>query len=249
VHGLTGALTRVRGHVFYLIVLVIISIVLCGAPAGAAPQSIKSIGLITALGDTCMFERVPNSPFEWIAPPEASFLEISDWGIDEHVAHAIAKSLGAHYRVQAIDIEHQDFDTWTYESLARHIRELPIPEKPVDAYLVVLRDWQGDAIGGSDHQLGGLGVYRRDFPHGEERLGVFASWRLVLSDPDSGEAIVTRAATLPDGHVPWLSASPALWPRTQNDLTDAQRHELRSDFVKLIDETLPRALTQIGLRD
>ena len=229
--------------------VLLLALAVCAA-APAPPQArIHSIGLITALGDTCMFERVPDSPFEWIAPPDASFLEISDWGIDEHVTNAIAKSLGTHYRVQAIEIEHQDFDTWKYDSLARHIRELPIPEKPVDAYLVVLRDWQSDAIAGSDHQLGGLGLYRRDLPHGGERLGVFASWRLVLADPDSGEAIVSRAVTLPDGHVPWLSASPALWPRTQNDLTDAQRHELRSDFVKLIDETLPRALKQIGLRD
>lgn len=220
-----------------------------GAVAPAPAQThIHSLGLIIALGDTCMFERVPDSRFEWIAPPEASFLEISDWGIDEHVTNAITKSLATHYRVQAIEIEHQDFDTWKYESLARHIRELPIPEKPVDAYLVVLRDWQGDAIGGSDHQLGGLGLYRRDLPHGGEQLGAFASYRLVLADPDSGEAIASRAATLPDGRLPWLSASPALWPHTPNDLADAQRGTLRSDFIKLIDETLPRTLREIGLK-
>ncbi|MGH6876656.1 MAG: hypothetical protein ACREHV_04670, partial [Rhizomicrobium sp.] len=144
-----------------MIIAALLSIALCGAAPRPAQPLITSIGIIAALGDTCMFERVPNQPFEWIAPPEASFLEISDWGIDGNVANAIAKLLGAHYRVQSIPIEHEDFDTWTYDSLARHIRELPVPITPVDAYLVVLRDWRADEIGHSDHQVAGLGLYRR----------------------------------------------------------------------------------------
>jgi hypothetical protein len=210
--------------------------------------NVRSIGIIAALGDTCMFERVPNSRFEWIAPPEASFLEISDWGIDDAVTRAIAATLGAHYRVQNIVIEHQDFDTWTYESLAKYIRELPVPEISVDAYLVVLRDWRADEIGGSDHQVAGLGIYRRDMRDGDKRFGVFASWRLVLVDPDSGNVIASRPALLADGGLPWLPAAPALWPRTQNDLTDAQRRTLQADFLTLINATLPRTLRQVGLR-
>lgn len=200
-----------------------------------------------AVGDTCTFERVPDAPFEWIAPPEASFLEISDWGIDDHVTRAIAKLLGAHEQVQSIAISHQDFDTWTYASLSRHIRELPLPEKPVDAYLLVLRDWQNDAIGNSDHQVGGLGLYRRDLSRGRARFGVFASWRLVLADPDTGDIIAEAAALLPNGRLPWLPATRSLWPSTQNDLTDAQRHILQTDFLKLIDASLPRTLRQLGL--
>ncbi len=221
---------------------------LCGV--GPKPQQpiIRSIGIIAVLGDTCMFERVPNSRLEWIAPPEASFLEISDWGIDDDVTRAITASLGAHYRMQSIAIEHRDFDTWTYESLAKYIRELPVPEIPVDAYLVVLRDWRADEIGDSDHQVAGLGLYRRDWHGGGERVGVFASWRLVLVDPDSGNVIASRPALLADGGLPWLPAAPALWPRTQNDLTEAQRRTLQADFLKLINATLPRTLRQVGLR-
>jgi len=215
-------------------------------PKPARPN-IKSIGIIAALGDTCMFERVPPSRFEWIAPPEASFLEISDWGIDDSITRAIAAKLGAHHAVQAIAIEHQNFDTWTYSSLMRHIRELPVPETPVDAYLVVLRDWRGDEIGRSDHQLGGLGLYRRDYHNGNPRVGAFISWRLVLLEADSGTIIASRAALLPNGALPRLAATQALWPPTQNDLSDAQRRELQADFKKLIDASLPPTLRQIGL--
>ncbi|MGH6888794.1 MAG: hypothetical protein ACREHF_06315 [Rhizomicrobium sp.] len=194
-----------------------------------------------------MFERVPNRPFEWIAPPQASFLEISDWGLDDAITRKIADLLGSRVRVQAIDISQQDFETWTYASLDRHIRELPLPETAVDAYLLVLRDWRGDEIGRSNHHVGGLGLYRRDLSGGRERLGVFASYRLLLVNPDTGEVIVEAPALLSDGHLPWLPAARSLWPRTQNDLTAARRHTLNEDFMKLIDETLPAALRKLGL--
>lgn len=230
-------------------VALLIAIAACGAgPSRARQPNIRSIGIIAALGDTCMFERVPDKPFEWLAPPEASFLEISDWRIDDHVTDAVAKLLGAHYQAQSIAIEHQDFDSWTYASLERHIRELALPEVPVDAYLLVLRDWRADEIGNSDHQVGGLGLYRRDLPDGGERLGVFGSYHLVLVDPNSGNVIASRPALAHDGRLPWVAASRSLWPRTQNDLTEAQHRELQRDFLNLIDSTLPRALHQLGLR-
>ena len=122
------------------ILAALLTIALCGAAPKTAKPNIQSIGIIAALGDTCMFERVPDTAFEWIAPPEGSFLEISDWGIDADVTNALTKLLGTHYRVQSIAIAHQDFDIWTWGSLARHVRELPLPEARIDAYLVVLRD-------------------------------------------------------------------------------------------------------------
>jgi hypothetical protein len=208
---------------------------------------VKSIGIITSIGDTCMFERVPASRFEWITPPQASFLEITDWGIDDTVATEITKLLSARYKVQSIAIEHQDFDTWTWETLRRHIRELPVPEVSVDAYLLVLRDWRADGIGHSDHQVGGLGLYRRDLRDGGERLGAFASYRLVLMDAENGNLLATRPAIMPDGSLPRAHATRALWPRTQNDFNDMQRRELQTDFLELIGETLPSALGRIGL--
>lgn len=224
------------------------TLVLGGAGAPPEHRAIRSIGIIAALGDTCMFEHVRDGNFAWIAPPQASFLEISDWGIDDAVTSRIATLLGADVAVQPIAIAHQDFDTWSDASIGRHIRELPIPETPVDAYLLVLRDWRPDAIGGSDDALGGLGLYRRDFNQGRERLGVFASWRLVLADPDRGGIIASVPALLPKGRLPWLPAPRTLWPRTQNDISEIERRQLRSNFLQLIDRSLPGTLEKIGLQ-
>jgi hypothetical protein len=199
--------------------------------------------VIAALGASCMFERVPEADFDWIAPAGAGFLEISDWGIDDEVSNTIAKRLEPRYKVRSIVIEHQDFEAWTYASLAKRIRELPIPEVPVDAYLLVLRDWRRDSIGNTDNLVGGLGLYRRG---GGRRLGAFASYRLVLLDAGNGNLIASRPAVLADGRLPWVPMPAALWPRTPNDLTNAQRRALRTDFIDLINATLPRALEQIG---
>ena len=210
--------------------------------------AIKSIGIIAAVGDTCMFERVTDRPFEWIGPPGASFLEISDWNIDDDVTKTITAALESRYSVQAIAVEDQVFDTWTYDLLSRRVREMPVPETPVDAFLLVLRDWRADAIGGSVHQLGGLGLYRRDLPRGGKRVALFASYRLVLLEPEHGGILVSRAALLPDGSLPSLPVSSSLWPLTQNDLTDVQRDNLHRDFLQLLTQSLPATLQQMGLK-
>jgi hypothetical protein len=213
----------------------------------APPAHIRSIGIIAALGDTCMFEQIPDTRFDWLLPPKAKFLEITDWGIDDEIIRSIDNLLGPHYKMQTIAIEHQDFDSWTYDSIGRHIRELPIPETPVDAYLLVLRDWRHDAIGGTNHQVGGLGFYRRDRDGHAGRFGVFASYRLVLVDADSGRLIASRPANIPHDRLPWLTTGASVWPRTPNDLTPAGKTELLADFNRLIAETLPTTLGSLGL--
>ena len=227
---------------------VIVLWLFCCAWAPKTPHiEIRSIGIIAAVGDTCMFERVRDAPFEWIGPPDASFLEISDWNIDDEVAKTITATLAPEYSVQVIAIEHQDFDAWTFDSLSRRIRELPVAETPVDAYLLILRDWRADEIGRSVHRMGGLGLYRHDLPHGGKRLAAFASYRLVLMEPEHGGFIASRAALLPDGGMPSLPVSSSLWPHTQNNLTDGQREALHADFLALIGRSLPVTLRQLGL--
>jgi hypothetical protein len=225
-------------------------VLLCGAGAytGTVPPperaQIKSIGIIAAIGDTCMFERIHRGLADAVNPPQASFLEISDWGLDDHVAQLTSTLLGKRLQMQTITFEHQDFDTWTYARLARHIRELPEPETPIDAYLLILRDWRADEIGHSDSELAGMGVYQSDGGPAF-RLGVFAAYRLVLLDARDGSLMATRSALSPSGKLPWMPAQRLLWPHTQNDLSPAQGTMLQADFTRLIDQSLPRTLEQV----
>ena len=224
-----------------------VSFAIAGAYTGSIPPhaKIKTIGIISAIGDTLMFEHVREGAFEWMGPPDASFLEIADWGIDDLVTRETTAALAKRFTVKPVTFEEGDFDSWTYKTLARDIRELPLPDDDIDAYVVILRDWRYDEIGNSVHQAAGLGLYRRD-AGGSEHVGAYASYRIVIVDARNYEIIASRAALLPDGKLPWIQISPSLWPTTQNDLTDAQNKSLRNDLTRLLDETLTPTLRKMG---
>lgn len=188
-----------------------------------------------------MFERVRDAPFEWMGPPDASFLEISDWGLDEFATREATAILSPRFSVKPVTFEEADFDTWTPESLVSHLREMPPPEDPIDAYVLILRDWQSDAIGRSIHQVAGIGLYDRQ-ASGGQRLGVFASCRIVVIDAHSFEVLASRLAQMPDGTLPWLPVAPSLWPATQNDLTDAEKAALQENGRRLLGEAIGPAL-------
>jgi hypothetical protein len=208
--------------------------------------NIHSVAIIAAIGETFMFERVRNSPFEWMGPPETSFLEIANWGLDDLVTRKATAALSGRYTVEPVKYEEADFDTWTWPSLVRHIRELPLPEDNIDAYVVVLRDWRGDGIGRSVHQVAGVGAYRHDYSAGP-KLGVFASYRIVVIDAHSYDILTSRAALTTDGSLPWTPLAPSLWPKTQNDLTEKQTTSLRNEIMALIDKTLEQTVQEMGL--
>ncbi|MGD0189285.1 MAG: hypothetical protein ABSD74_00935 [Rhizomicrobium sp.] len=188
-----------------------------------------------------MFERVGKSPLEWAGPPRTSFLEISDWGLDDAVMGEATAVLSKRFAVKQVTYEEADFDTWTWDSLSRDIRALPLPVDDIDAYVVILRDWRGDEIGHSVHQLGGLGLYRRDGTGGP-RLGAFAAYRIAIIDARSGEIMASRPVLTQIGQLPRLPVAPSIWPNTQNDVTDAQRTMLQTCLRRLIDATLPPTL-------
>ena len=228
--------------------LAAVSLANAGAYTGSiSPQAkIKTIGIISAIGDTLMFEHVRASTFEWMGPPDASFLEIADWGIDDLVTRETTAALTKRFTIKPVTFEEADFDSWTYKTLARDIRELPLPDDDIDAYVVILRDWRHDEIGNSVHQVAGLGLYRRD-GGGSERLGAYACYRIVIVDARSYGIIASRAALLPNGKLPWTQLSPSLWPRTQNDLSDSENKALQGDLTKLVEETLAPTLRRMGM--
>jgi hypothetical protein len=209
------------------------------------PRSgIKTVAIISAIGDTFMFEHIRTSPLQWLQPPEASFLEISDWGLDALVTHEAADLLSKKFHVKPVIFDEADFDTWTWSNLLRDVDELPPPMDTIDAYVVILRDWRGDEIGKSVQQLAGLGFYRRDTP-GSPRLGIFASYRIVVLDARSPAIVASLAVLAHGGELPWSPATADLWPNTQNDMTDGQRKTIQVNVRRLIENTLRPALDEI----
>jgi hypothetical protein len=209
-------------------------------------RTIKTVAVISALGNTFLFERVPAKDFEWLGPPDSRFLEISDWAIDPAVTRIATAALAKRFTVKPIVFRPADFSTWDYSNLKSAALNLN-GDPAIDAYVLILRDWRPDEIGYGVHELGGLGFYRKDRPSGHPKLAVFASYRIVVVDALTGDTIASRTALLPSNKLPWLPEDAALWPKTPNDLTEPQRTMLATAETKLIDATLPRTLLQMNL--
>jgi len=209
-------------------------------------RAIKTVAVISALGNTFLFERVPAKNFEWLGPPNSHFLEISDWAIDPVVMRTVSAALAKRFTVKPIVFRPADFSTWDYSNLKSAALNLN-GDPAIDAYVLILRDWRPDEIGYSVHWVGGLGFYRKDRPSGRPKLGVFASYRVVVVDALTGDTIASRAALLPGNALPWLPEDAALWPKTPNNLTDAQRATLAAAETKLIDATLLPTLSAMRL--
>ncbi len=207
---------------------------------------IRTVAIISAVGESFAFERVRPSTFEWFAPPDTKYLEISDWKIDDDVTRAVTAALSKRVTIKKVFFQRADFGTWNYAILRQNIFKLN-GDPGIDAYVLILRDWHYDAIGHSVHDLQGLGLYRRDTASGESSEGVYASYRIVVIDANTGAIFASREAVMPDGSLPWMQTPPSLWAKTPNDLTPAQQTSLSTDLTRLIDETLPRTLAGIKL--
>ena len=205
---------------------------------------IKTVAVISAVGHSFLFQHVRETGFEWLGPPDSHLLEISDWALDPLVTTKVTTALAKSFAVKPIAFQPADFSSWNYALLRKAAFNLN-DDPAIDAYVLILRDWTPDEIGYSNHALGGLGLYRRDGRRAKS--AVFASYRIVVVDALKGEIIASHAARLRDGTLPVIPSDPSLWPKTPNDLTDAQRATLAADETKLIDATLPRTLNEMGL--
>ena len=209
-------------------------------------RAIKTVAVISALGNTFLFERIPDKGLEWLGPPDSHFLEVSDWALDPTIEKTVSAALAKRFTVKPIVFRPADFSAWDYAGLKR--ASLGLNGDPaIDAYVLILRDWRPDEIGYSVHWLGGLGLYRKDRPSNRPKLGVFASYRIVVVDALTGDTIASRAAELPGNKLPWLPEDASLWPKTPNDMTDAQRAALSAAETKLVDATLLPTLSAMRL--
>lgn len=209
-------------------------------------RGIRTVAIISALGNSFVFERVHDNALTLLTPPDSKFLEVSDWALDPLIAKAVSAALAKRFTVKQIVFRPADFSTWDYSLLKSGTLGLN-GDPAIDAYVLILRDWHWDEIGYGAHALGGLGFYRKDRTTGHSKYGVFASYRIVVVDALTGDTIASREAQMPDKTLPWLPADAALWPKTPNDLTDAQRATLLAYETKLVDATLLRTLSQMNL--
>ncbi|WP_125461525.1 MULTISPECIES: hypothetical protein [Rhodomicrobium] len=133
-------------------------------PPAAAPASVKTIGLISVLGDTFTVKRVGIMVFG----NEEHKIPIGAWKINDQVAALVTKTLKKTFKVKPIrlpDGAYEKFESGSFiftsrtDELGKFIAG-HAGSQPCDYYLVV--GPAGDRVGGTNQSVSGLGVLRRE---------------------------------------------------------------------------------------
>src|SRR5579883_446537 len=235
-----------------------------GCVAGKHPPpdrlaEIKTVGVISAIGDRVTFETIGASVFG-----NVEVTEPVEWDIDRHVVARITAALAGRYKVVPVNYDRVAFDkiAWADEtSVAPGFRDatprriediVAAAASPpgLDAYVVVSRATSPYARG---HQIvRGLGIVRGE-GSATYAPAAYALYDLSLIDGPKHTVIGRARASLPsDGAFrllqgPYREIKASIWAPSLAALAPSRQQQLRETLLDLIDRSLPGALAGVGL--
>jgi hypothetical protein len=171
----------------------------CSTPSAPPVAQIRTIGVVSAIGDTVAYQRVGAVP----SHSETTWGDTAAWQLDDYVVETVKAKLASRYTVAPVDADpaalrrpRQPDDALAFErgpSVTERLRTALKPATPpVDAYLVIAAESDKDFIGGTNHHLTGLAIYRR----AGSGLQVYAVCDLFLVDAHSFKIIASAPLRL-----------------------------------------------------
>ncbi len=234
------------------LVLTFLALILsaCASPVPSEKLTdIKSVAIISAIGDTVTFQDIGTTVFENKNEPAS----IASWGIDDLVTETAAARLKGRYDVRSLNYDRSAFLNVDGSALGDIVRSAG-GEEPIDAYIVVEKLRTADVIGQTNQPLEGLGLYRRNFL-GLNTVAVYAAYRVVVVDGHSFGIIGSAEGRLPNrGRLVFKEEKTAyqrvgrrLWAASLDAMSDAQRTQLESTLKNVIAKSLVKALGDLKL--
>jgi hypothetical protein len=148
-------------------------------------RAVKSIGIISAIGDTVTKQEVGLTVFDNSKSTEA----IDDWQLDEFVIAEFAAQLGQRYEIKPVAYDKADFiarqkgifadSDFDGEKSAAKLK--PAQGAAPDAYIVVTKAFNDDFIMRTNQHLFGVGLYSRTGVR-EEAQAVYVSYEINVID-------------------------------------------------------------------
>jgi hypothetical protein len=232
--------------------LMLLCILLCaGASAGvgaaASPKGIRSIGIVSAIGDKFYVRKVGLMVFG----NDTKEFPIDSWRIDDLVVSKARGLLGKSYDVRSVTYRRAAIAAAPISrSGLGDILRAEVSPQGLDAYLVVTK--VAVQYGGTNQSISGLGIVEGPFDH----YFIYSILRIVLVDGREFSTIAQSVAALP-GDKPCNSiiAKPFIcganrevdktwWPTS---LDAASNQRLKGAMVEFIDKSLPNTLRQMEL--
>jgi hypothetical protein len=242
--------------------LVLLSVALLSACVPTVPAeklaNIKTIGIISAIGDRAAFESVGITVFG----NDSKTIPINEWGIDPLVISTLSKTLGNRYQIVPVAYDVAAFQPERIyrggvfkgdrQSIADIVRAAAAPQG-LDAYIVVTKVDTG--YGESGQLLRGLGLARGPGPLFSYKVYVHALYTVTVVDGHQF-AEIGRGGPAGGGfgwtanpvHGPSVEMSEAAWAKTDVLPNRQQIQQLKPALEGMLVDTLPGALQMTGLR-
>ncbi len=223
----------------------------CALPVPSEKLSgIKSVAVISAIGDTITFQDIGTTVFE----NNNVAASIGAWGIDDFVSETASARLQGRYDVRRLSYDRSAFLTASRAALGDTVRSAGGTQQPVDAYVVVEKIRTGDVIGQTNQPLEGIGLYRRNFL-GIKIVAVYAAYRVAVVDGHSFEVIGSAEGRVPnrgqlvfkEDKTAYQKVRRTLWAASLDAMPDSQKIQLESTLKDLIARSLANALSDLKL--
>jgi hypothetical protein len=218
-------------------------------------SSMQTVGVVVAIGDRLHLKGLGFTIFD----STNEFVSITDWGIDNFVQNEIESLLANRFtfnqvtynKATFLPTEPGFFDTGAV-NVENAVATLP---KDVDAYIVVTR-FDGADPHGRTVPSSGLVLFNTYNPLGDDRISVYAHYRITLVDAETG-AVISQLAALNEGQDgtilninierPHREVPLELWADSAQEFTPEQREKVNTEMQSLLKDSLPYILQQMGL--
>jgi hypothetical protein len=237
----------------------------CAGSQGLSPQTtsaIKTVGIVSALGDTLTLTRVASIPLAGgSTDKEAS---IAEWRIDAFVADAAKQLLGNQFDVNQVTYNPKTFvfhqspdeffpkDSLSEKEIVDALRS--VSPQGLDAYIVITRLNARDDILRQVSGLEGIGIYEKNFITATNGIYVYAYYQVSVVEGRTFKIITRANGFVPDNSIGFevrrLAYAPGdpMWENEEYDrLSASQKHDVESRMKDLISRSLQNTLRSLNL--
>ena len=231
--------------------LLAVGALMAPAFAGSGFDNVKSVAVISAIGDCIRLQRIDATIFS--AGEDAECAPID--GIDETVVDQITKALSPRFVVKAVRynrdaIAHMPFVLELGLGEANIDAQLKaIPNPGVDAYVVVQKLRLSNIISDNSRWSDGLGMARESSMFGATNK-MFALFTIRVIDAHTFKELADHPVKKPGsffGMFPIMEVDEALWARWAREVTPEKKVAIKAKLMPLVQEGIADSLHKMQL--
>ena len=226
------------------------------AQAGDDLAGIKSVAIISAIGDTVTLADADGGG-RFVNAIDPQRIDSRNWGIDDAVTKQIAEAIRGRFVVKKVAYDRDAFTRIPWSPIPN--RQTPVDKQlraltnpGVDAYFVVTKMQIADAVGHAGPNQSGLGLaLESGGMFTSNTVTMYAIYTIRVIDAHTFKTLETEGAHLPKTgllpRVPIVEVDKDLWPGRMSSMTPAKEAAIKTKMVALVRESIGSTLHYMDL--